>query len=95
MHSVLGWVSLLRCWKLWLKCPLQLPYLFSDPVLDIIAFPMWRVAKDCVFQGNFKAKEVDMTGKTVVITGPSRGGILAILGSLRSQKPIPTLSRLV
>jgi len=36
---------------------------------------MFRVVKDCVFQGNFTAKEVDMTGKTVVITGPSRGGI--------------------
>ena len=48
--------------------------------------PMWRVVKDCVFQGNFTAKEVDMTGKTVVITGPSRGGILAMLGPLRSQK---------
>ena len=35
----------------------------------------WRVAKDMMFQGNFKAPEVDMTGKTVVITGPSRGGI--------------------
>ena len=28
-----------------------------------------------MFQGNFKAREVDMTGKTVVVTGPSRGGI--------------------
>lgn len=35
----------------------------------------WRVAKDMMFQGNFKAPEVDMSGKTVVITGPSRGGI--------------------
>lgn len=35
----------------------------------------WRVAKDMVFQGKFKAKAADMTGKTVVITGPSQGGI--------------------
>lgn len=30
----------------------------------------------CVFrQGNFTAPEVDMTGKNVVVTGPSIGGI--------------------
>lgn len=60
--------------KLWLKC-LAVAFPFGDQSWDILA--MWRVVKDCVFQGNFTAKEVDMTGKTVVITGPSRGGILA------------------
>ncbi|CAE7678201.1 unnamed protein product [Symbiodinium pilosum] len=35
---------------------------------------VWRWGEK-EFQGDFTAPEVDMTGKTVVITGPSRGGI--------------------
>ena len=36
---------------------------------------MWRVMMDMYFQGDFKAPIVDMAKQTVVITGPSRGGI--------------------
>ncbi|CAK9108871.1 unnamed protein product, partial [Durusdinium trenchii] len=35
----------------------------------------WRVTQDMMFQGNFRAPPVDFAGKTVAITGPSRGGI--------------------
>eukprot|EP00913_Durusdinium_trenchii_P004384 g4063.t1 len=45
----------------------------SSAVFDMAA--TWRVTQDMMFQGNFRAPPVDFAGKTVAITGPSRGGI--------------------